>query len=947
MSMSAVIPLVALVVVTLGGHLELLGGEIRVTGLRCEYLTDPVGIDTTAPRLGWRSDTTVRNWRQRTWQVQVASSLVNLTANAPDLWDSGEIRSDASQQITYRGKPLSSRQGCWWRVRVWGVDGSESPWSAPAQWTMGFLRTEDWRATWISARDSTPVHQDRGSLHLPPARQYRRDFTSSKPIARALLSVASLGIVDPWLNGKRLNDDYFQTGWSDYQKRVYYRVHDVTAQVRSGANCLGAVVADGWYAGYVGYSLLVGYGPYQAGRAHYGKTPALLMQLEITYQDGTQERVVTDPSWQVSDAGPWREADLLMGEAYDARLDQAGWCTAGFTATTWASAIAAKDNGSVKAPFSDNCGTREVELGFQPPASYKAYGAPPIRVVREIRPQAIREHRPGVYIVDLGENIAGNIRLTVTGSAGTTVKMRYGEMLHPDGRLMTENLRKARATDTYILRGDPAGETWTPRFTYHGFQYVELSGLPTPPTVDTITGLVIHNDTPLAGSFSCSDTVFNRLFANIQRTQFANFVEVPTDCPQRDERLGWAGDAQIYARSAAYVADVSAFFTKWLDDVSEAQRPEGPFPDYAPYPMGHGQPGKTFGAAWTDYGIICPWTIWQVYGDTRVIERHWDAMTRFMEWRRKSAPDLRGVSIGNPWGDWLNHNENTPVEYIDAVYFAKDARMMAEMATAIGKADLAASYQDLLAGITTRWRSDWVNSDGTLKVATQTAHVLALENRLLPTDLIAPTTTRLVERIVANGHRMATGFLGTKPLLPALSAHGQHDLAVRMFQSRGFPSWGYEVENGATSIWERWDSYTKEDGFDRHNAAMNSFSHYAFGAVCEWMFRDLAGLDHAGPGMQHLVIAPRPPTAGSNPERAPINAVQIAHTSAYGDIQLEWKVANGRVDIALTVPPNCTAQVTVPTKDPSSIRVDHPPTTVAGSVVTVGSGRWLMTASAQ
>jgi alpha-L-rhamnosidase len=945
MSLFSVIPLLLLVFI---GALE--AADVTVTGLRCEYLTDPLAVETSAPRLGWRSETTGRSWMQRAAQVRVASTREALMAGNADLWDSGEIAGDASQQVSYRGKPLTTRQQCWWQVRVWGNDGSISPWSAPASWTIGVLTPAELSAQWISARDATPVHRDRGSLFLPPARQYRREYTAAKPVARALLTVSALGIADPWFNGQRVGDAYFEPGWSDYVKRAYYRVHDITAQMHLGANCLGAVVADGWYAGYVGYSLLVGYGPYKAGRAHYGKTPALLMQLDVTYQDGTSEQVVSDPSWQVSDAGPWREADLLMGETYDARQEQVGWCMPGFAATTWQAAIPAEANGSVKAPFSDNCGTREVELGFQRPAKMQAYTAPPIRVVREIRPLSVRERQPGVFVFDLGENIAGNVRLSVKGAAGTSVQLRYGEMLHPDGRLMTENLRKARATDTYVLRGDPAGETWTPRFTYHGFQYVELSGLPTAPTLDTVTGLVLHNDTPVVGEFACSDALFDRLFANIRRTQLANFVEVPTDCPQRDERLGWAGDAQIYARSAAYVADVSAFYTKWLDEVSEAQRPEGPYPDYAPYPMGHGQPGKTFGTAWTDYGIICPWTMWQVYGDTRVIERHWDAMTRFMEWRKRSAPDLRGVSIGNPWGDWLNLNEQTPVEFIDAVYFAKDSRLMAEMAAAIGKTDEAAAYRTLRDGVVARWRADWLNADGTLKVATQTAHVLALENALLPDELIAPTTARLVARITANGGRMATGFLGTKPLLPVLSAHGQHDLAVKMFQSRQFPSWGYEVENGATSIWERWDSYTKEDGFGRHNAAMNSFSHYAFGAVCEWMFHDLAGLGQAGAGMQRLVIRPRPPAADSNPERAPISWVRTTHDSAYGRIAVGWKRAEGVVVIDLTVPPNCTAAVYVPTKDAASIRVDGQAPTAAtprdGTVLTIGSGTWAVTATA-
>ena len=930
-----------------------LKGSVTIIEPRCEYRTAPLGIDTQAPRLGWRISTDRRSWQQRAYRILVASSAALLQAETGDLWDSGEISSSASQQITYRGKPLSSIQQCWWQVRVWGTDGSVSTWSVPSTWTMSLLKDSDWTALWISARDSNPVHKEQKKLFLPPARQYRRTFALNKPVVRALWSVSALGIADGWLNGQAVSDAYFEPGWSDYRKRAYVRTHDVTALLKVGDNCLGAVVADGWYSGYVGYGKLVGYGPYKTGRMFYGKTPALLAQLDITYEDGSHERISTDTSWQVTDAGPWREADLLMGEHYDARLAQPNWSTASFDASSWASVIRAEETGSIIAPYSDNTGTRDEEYGFQRPVRLQAYSGPPVRITREIAAKALREHSPGVYIFDLGENIAGNIRLHVTGPAGTMVRMRFGEMVHPDGRLMTENLRKARATDTYILRGDANGETWTPRFTYHGFQYVELSGLAQPPTLSTITGLVINSDTPVVASFTSSDAIFNQLFANITRTQLANFIDIPTDCPQRDERLGWAGDAQIYVRSSAYVADVASFFTKWLDDVEEAQRPEGPYPDYAPYPMGHGKPGKTFGTAWMDYGIICPWTIWQVYGDTRVVERHWSSMTKFMDWRKASSPSLTGVSIGNPWGDWLNLKEDTPVEFIDAVYYAKDALMMAEMAQAIGKDSEAATYRQLRTDVVARWCLDWLNADGTLKVQTQTAHVLALENHLVPEAYVAAISARLVQRITDNSYRMATGFLGTKPLLPVLSANGQHDLAVRMFQSRSFPSWGYEVENGATSIWERWDSYTKEDGFGRHNAAMNSFSHYAFGSVCEWMFRDLAGIDQLGAGMQHLIIRPRPPTPTSNPERAPMTWVRAEHTSHYGLISVAWERTVEQFSVKITIPPNCDARVFVLTSDVASIRIDGKTATEAGlnvefsltnPTLRIGSGSWNITA---
>ena len=487
---------------------------------------------------------------------------------------------------------------------------------------------------------------------------------------------------------------------------------------------------------------------------------------------------------------------------------------------------------------------------------------------------------------------------------------------------MTENLRRARATDVYVCRGDRYAETWTPHFTYHGFQFVEVTGLPSKPSLDSITGLVLHNDTPLTGSFACSDPVMTQFWKNTQWTQRANFVEIPTDCPQRDERLGWMGDAQVYVRTASFNADVAAFFTKWLDDLEESQRASGPsagaYPDYAPYPMAHGKPGATHGTAWTDAGIICPWTIWQVYGDTRVIERHWASMTRFMDWRKKTSPDFRGVNLGNTWGDWLNVNETTPIEYVDAVYFAHSAKLMAEMAAALGRRDEAEAYRKLFTDIRATFQRDYVQADGTLKVDTQTAHVLALWVELLPEALAPKAAATLAAKIEKNGFRMATGFLGTKALLPSLSAAGHHDLAVRLFQSRKFPSWGYEVEQGANTVWERWDSFTKEHGFDgatgANNAAMNSFSHYAFGAVMEWGFRRLAGIDTDDPGYRRIVIRPGPPAPGSNPDQKPIDWVRAEYDSARGRITTSWKKTGNTFELNTTIPANTTATVYFPAR---------------------------------
>lgn len=905
---------------------------LQVTALRTEYLSNPLGIDSPAPRLQWQLESNERAQRQTAYRILVASSLKRLAANQGDLWDCGKVAGDTSTQIVYAGRPLTSGQECFWKVQAWDQYGKPSRWSEPAKWSMGLLNSADWRAQWISYRDTTPLHKDRNALFLPPARQYRKDFAATKSIKRAMIYVSALGLVDVHLNGKRVSEAYFEPGWADYHQRVHYRTHDVSGLIRKGENRLGAIVTEGWYAGYVGYGLLVGYGPNKVGRYFYGKTPALLAQLEIEFTDGSRQVIGTDTSWQVSADGPIREADLIMGEACDARREDANWCVpmartrhahGPLPEWKWEDAIRAEDNGSTRAVYSDTLGNREVELGFQRPPKLQAYAAPPIRATQELKARRLTEPKPGVYIFDLGQNIAGVIRLKVKGPAGTKLQIRYGEMLHDAGRLMTENLRKARATDFYTLRGDPKGETWTPRFTYHGFQFVEITGLPAKPALDAVTGIVLHNGTPLTGEFACSDEVMTRFWKNTQWTQRANFIEMPTDCPQRDERLGWMGDAQIYVRTASFNADVAAFFTKWLADVAEAQRDFGAYPDYAPYPMAHGAPGQTWGTAWTDAGIICPWTIWKVYGDTRLLQRQLDSMTRFMNWRKQRAPDFRGRKDGNDWGDWLNVNEATPLELIDAAYFKRDADLMSEMARALGRTPEAEDYAKVSTSVARQFASDYLNEDGTLKVNTQTAHVLALEFGLVPDSARTGLATRLAERIASNEFRMATGFLGTKPLLPALSAQGHHDLACRLFQSRRFPSWGYEVINGATTVWERWDSYTREHGFNgasgSQNASMNSFSHYAFGAVMEWGFRTLAGIDTDGPGYQRVIIRPSPPTPGSNPENEPIHWVKAHYDSIHGRIVSHWRRGKESFELETTIPANTTATVYVPALNEAQI----------------------------
>ncbi|MEL6105598.1 MAG: glycoside hydrolase family 78 protein [Planctomycetota bacterium] len=878
------------------------------------------------PRLSWQLASQQRGQKQSAYRIMVSSSRAALNRDEADIWDSGKVASDESLFVAFGGKKLQSRQRCFWKVQVWDQDAVMPRTSRVASWSMGLLADSDWQADYISHRDESEVFADTESLKLPAARQYRREFVSSKSIRRATVYATALGIYELHVNGKRVGDALFAPGWTDYRQRAYYQTYDVTDLMKSGDNAMGAWVAEGWYSGYVGFGLLTGMSTNKTGRSVYGKTPSIMAQLEIEYEDGTREVIGTDNSWKVTGDGPIQAADLLMGEEYDARKELDGWSSAGFDDSAWAQAIAAEDNGQPTADFfqfqnppGGKGPVRKVStkrsLGFRRP-KLEAFPGVPVRVIEELPAKSVSQLQENTFIFDMGQNFAGVIRLKVKGKAGQRIRIRYGEMLHPDGRLMTENLRKARATDYYTCKGDPEGEVYQPRFTFHGFQFVELKGV-TSPSVNDVTGLVLHSDTPLVSEFECSDPMVNQLFRNIVWTQRANFLDLPTDCPQRDERMGWTGDAQAYVGAAAYNADIGAFYTKWLRELMESQRPSGAFPGYAPYPFQH---GWDFGTAWADAGVICPWTIWQVYGDTRVIDDCWEPMTKFMRWRKTTSVDDLGISHGNAWGDWLSQGETTPLDYVDSVYYAISAKMMSEMASATDRHEDAVAYRKQFEATRDAFQRKYLREDGSINVSTQTAQALALFADLIPKSQRSKTARHLADMLAENGNHMATGFLGTRPLLPVLSDSGQNDLAVFLLQSREFPSWGYEIQNGATTIWERWDSYTKEDAFGRHNAAMNSFSHYAFGAVCEWMFRGLAGIQSDGPGYKRIKICPQPPTPGSNAMHPAIHHVAASYDSIRGSIRSEWRIVDGKFRLAVSIPANTTASVYLPTSDVRSIK---------------------------
>jgi alpha-L-rhamnosidase len=847
--------------------------------LRCEYRKDPLGVDFATPRLSWSVASARRGDRQTAYALLVSDDLATLAQDRGTLWDTGRRASDETTAIVYEGQPLRAHQACYWKVRVFDKDGSPSAWSEPAHWSMGLLQPADWLdASWIGfdrprrsmSPDGSGAKTKAAHLILPSPVYLRKAFRTTGPVRRATLYATALGNVDVHLNGRRVSDDYFNPGWTDYNRRVYYRAYDVTPQIHTGENAVGAILADGWYSGYVGFG---------KRRDHYGKKPRFRALLRLEMVDGSTSSVVTSSRWRAAE-GPIREADFLMGEVYDARRARApvhrGWDGASFDDSRWTPA--------------------DVGAELSPAVAW--HPGPPVRVFAEVKPRSISQPKPGVWVIDMGQNLAGVIRLKVASLAGRKIVLRYAERLNPDGTIYTTNLREARATDTYHCAGD-GEETWSPRFTFHGFQYVEITGLKSPPNEQTITGIALSSDTPLAGDFACSDPMLNQLHSNIYWTQRANFIDIPTDCPQRDERLGWTGDAQVYVGTAALVCDVQAFFTKWLVDLVDGQRRDGQFPMVAPVKVA----GNDGGPAWADAGVICPWIIYQVYGDRRLLARQYSSMVKFIEFcRKRSTPELMPPKQFHCFGDWLSIKADTPKDVIYTAYFAHSAHLLAQAAETLGKPDDAARFAALADAVKATFNRAYVAPDGRIKGNTQACYVLGLAFGLVDGENAKRAAAYLIEDIEQRGFHLSTGFIGTKSLMQALSRIGRLDVAFRLLHNESFPSWGFSIKHGATSIWERWDGWTPEKGFQ--DPGMNSFAHYSFGAVYQWIVENIGGITSDGPSYKRVVIAPQ-----LDPR---LSWARTVYRSIRGEIVSSWTRNDAQLTLDVTIPANTTGRVILP-----------------------------------
>ncbi|TWT97589.1 Bacterial alpha-L-rhamnosidase [Botrimarina colliarenosi] len=770
------------------------------------------------------------------------------------------------------------------KLRVTTEEGTEHVLVTDGEWRCVADGDEPWKnrsldkapqAAVVTAYGNPPYgrHVVRRDVSAPPS-YLRGEFKINKPVRRATVYLAALGLADLTLNGQRVNTDYFSSGWTDYRKRVYYRAYDVTEAVLQGENAWGAVLADGWYSGHIAWG---------AARDIYGKKPRFRAMLRAEYDDGSTEVFSTDRDWIATD-GPVQVADFLVGEEYDARKEAPGWDR--------------PDGSPVRLASAD------VGAEYKPVIEW--HPGPPVVEVAEFPAESVDEPAPGVYVYDVGQNMAGVARIKVQGRKGQRIQIRFAERTNPDGSIYTTNLRLARATDVYTCKGDGV-EEWQPRQTFHGFQYVELTGIDEPLPLDQVTAVALSSDTPDASEFECSDEKLNRLYKNILWTQRSNFIDVPTDCPQRDERLGWTGDAQVYVMTACLTADTQAFFRKWLVDLADAQRDDGQFPKVAPVVRGQDDGGP----AWADAGVICPWEVYWAYGDIELLRRQYPSMVRFVEFcRERSRDGVLPPDQYHAFGDWLDVNAPTPKEVIYTAYYARSVDLLRRSAEVLGETTDAAKYADLFDRIRAAFVEEYVSDEGEVRGDTQTGYVLAISYGLLDGPLREKAAKKLVQNIEARGWKLSTGFIGTKDLMLTLSQIGRHDVALRLLHQTEYPGWLFSIAHGATSIWERWDGWTPEHGFQ--NPGMNSFAHYSFGAVYGWMAQNLGGIHAVSPGYADVLIEPT-----FDPQ---LDWCRVEYDSVRGPIRTEWNTTKGERSYSITIPANTQATLRLRNVEGSALR---------------------------
>jgi alpha-L-rhamnosidase len=848
-------------------------------------------------------------YKQTPWKKYVkrdVTSLVsqgeNLLAIDITLFDVGGSRSDAHNSRTpmiaclYIEKQDGSVQ-----LITSGESGWKAGLNAPEGWNLPQFADTSWPAAIpVNAKGSSDDLAADRPWPTGPVKMLRRSFAVEKPIRAARLYATALGAYRLWINGQPVGSQHLAPGWTDYRNRVVYQAYDVTAQLRAGENAIGAYLAPGWYATPL---------QWEQEPNNYGSTPpALRAALRIEHSDGSVTWVNTDESWQAA-VSPIEKAEIYDGETYDARREQPGWSSASFVARDW----------------------QQAQLVHPDEPAIIAQDFQPIRMERTLRAKAITQPKPDVFVFDFGQNMAGLPRLRVHGAAGSEVRLRFAEVLNPDGTVYTENLRTALATDRYTLSGR-GQEEYQPSFTFHGFRYVELTGIHYKPTSDTVVAQVIHTDAPFAVTLRTGSSMINQLWSNILWGQRSNFVGIPTDCPQRDERLGWTGDAEVFWRAASYDMDLTQFSKKFAADLRGTQVDT---PMYGIFAPGTVTPNAGHAAGWSDAGVIVPWTSWLQSGDTRIIDQNWDAMTRYLAAIEQKNPNfLWEQDAGIPFGDWLSPEGKTKAELIQTAYWAYDLTLMQQMARATGRDADAKKYGDLFEQIRSAFAKQFARADGFIDGAdntpsqfggifdtkavragdTQTGYILALSMRLVPDALRQAAADRLVDKLRANDWKLGTGFLGTPYLLAVLVDTGHADVAYRLLLSTQYPSWGYLVAHGATTMWERWNGDQM-----RGDPSMNSYNHYAYGAVADWIYRYAAGVDAtpSDPGFHTIYLHP-------TFDRG-LGSLDFSYASPYGPIHSAWMTTDTGVTWHVSIPPNAHGELLLTPTQVAQFSLDGQP----------------------
>lgn len=853
---------------------------MNVKNLRTDYKVNPLGIASPNPRLSWELDCEKENSLQTAYRIKVASTPEALK-NDQLVWDSDVVRSDQSVFIKYQGPQLVSGQRLYWQVTVWDNQGNQATSDETACWETGLLTSGEWQAAWISPG------WDEDKSQSNPCPYFRKEFDVKKRVVKARIYASALGLYELYLNGERLGKDYFNPGWTTYNKRIQYQVYDLTALLKQGQNALGAIVGDGWYRGFF---------VWQGDRNLYGDKAGLIAQLEITYEDGSKEWILSDQSWK-SSQGPILQSEIYHGELYDARLEIAAWADPGFDDSNWEKVRILNQSNEVLVPTEGE----------------------PVRITETIK--AIKKFVTprGELVFDFGQNLVGWVRFRLKGKQGQRIVLHHAEVLDQEGNFYTDNLRTAKAEDCYIFKGEGL-EEYEPRFTFHGFRYLRVSEYQGEISIDDIEARVVHSDMEKIGEFECSDPLINRLQQNIQWGLRGNFLDVPTDCPQRDERLGWTGDAQAFAPTACFNRNTGSFFTKWMKDLQLDQKEDGNVPWVVPNVLkdggGTGWSDGYGGTGWADAAVIIPWTVYQSYGDIQILENQYESMKAWEEYMIRHSGSRYIFDYGFHFGDWLSfaeyytYNYNAPdygyagahteKDLIATAYFYHTSSLMSKIASLLGKNEDSERYASLLPKIKEAFHREFITPNGRLISGTQTAYVLALGFGLIPDQEREAMAKRLADDVRYFGH-LTTGFLGTPLLCRVLSDNGYPELAYQLLFNKRYPSWLYPVTMGATTIWERWDGIRPDGSFQ--TVGMNSFNHYAYGAVGQWLYSTVAGLniDPSKPAYKHSII--RPCTTRQ------LNFARASLQTMYGLLSSSWELKGEEVYYKFRIPSNTTATI--------------------------------------